>query len=481
MTKITGYSRVSHHTITGTGSTFAVPPSEDFTDGTWNVFGTELCLSEIGVSETDNKAYIRIGSNIKEFEFVGGTAGAEGLSDTLAIDNNSGAYDVIMGGATVIKSANSGGRIAGRIALDGSSVAGEVYITTDDGSEATSYLKLSGSGQTAELAGIPGYSYLSLGGNSQWLSMDSGTFNSIKVELNSSSTTFNVNVSDDSSGNGGDTIKVINNVNNNVSSDTGDKLATIIGANNGSIGTASYNTVILGGTNIIANTSNSVYVPDLYIQTNKSIKSANGGGQIDLDYSTNPNNVLISSDNGGYAESFIDLQSTSINIGVDGGGTSNIQIDSSGIVSYGNEFTVASGNAFVTGIAGSIQLASGTYSTYVQGLQFRKSNITNSSATSSTIATIPMVDGETITIEAKVNAVCTSPNRNYGARLMAVFLKYGGNIYQTSTTDIVAKDGFRDGTTCDIDTDGTNVRIRVTNGGGLTTRWVTTYDYLQSN
>lgn len=220
---------------------------------------------------------------------------------------------------------------------------------------------------------------------------------------------------------------------------------------------------------------------NIIMGTATSIKSNNGGGQIDLDYSTNPNNVLISSDNGGYGESFIDLQSTSVNIGVDGGGTSNIQIDSNGIVSYGNSFTVASGNAGPSAIAGTIQLASGTYSTYVQGLQFRKSTITNSSATSSTIATIPMVDGETITIEAKVNAVCTSPNRNYGARLMAVFLKYGGTIYQTSTTDIVAKDGFGDGTTCDIDTDGTNVRIRVTNGGGLTTRWVTTYDYLQSN
>jgi hypothetical protein len=215
--------------------------------------------------------------------------------------------------------------------------------------------------------------------------------------------------------------------------------------------------------------------------TRTVLKSSNGGGQIDLDYSTNPNNVLISSDNGGYAESYIDLQSNSVNIGVDGGGTTNIQVDSTGIVSYGNSFTVASGNAFVSAIAGTIQLASGTYSTYVQGLQFRKSSITNSSATSSTIATIPMVDGETITIEAKVNAVCTSPNRNYGARLMAVFLKYGGNIYQTGTTDILAKDGFGDGTTTTIDTDGTNIRIRVTNGGALTTRWVTTYDYLQSN
>lgn len=64
------YSRIAHHTLYGsTGLTFTIPPTEDFTDGSWNVNGTELFLSEIGVSEDDNKAYIRIGNNINEFNF----------------------------------------------------------------------------------------------------------------------------------------------------------------------------------------------------------------------------------------------------------------------------------------------------------------------------------------------------------------------------------------------------------------------------
>jgi len=68
------YSRIAHHTLYGsTGITFTIPPTEDFTDNTWDVNGTELFLSEIGVSEDDNKAFIRIGNNINEFKFNGAT------------------------------------------------------------------------------------------------------------------------------------------------------------------------------------------------------------------------------------------------------------------------------------------------------------------------------------------------------------------------------------------------------------------------
>lgn len=75
MAKITQYSRISHHTLAGSASaTFSIPPSEDFTDGSWNINGTELALSEIGVNEDAEKAFIRTGNTIKEFAFVGGTA-----------------------------------------------------------------------------------------------------------------------------------------------------------------------------------------------------------------------------------------------------------------------------------------------------------------------------------------------------------------------------------------------------------------------
>lgn len=95
MAKITQYSRISHHTITGSASaTFSVPASEDFTDGTWT--SRDLSLSEIGVNEDAGRAYIRIGSEVKEFEFAGGTFGAESLATTLAVGNTSGPNHIYM-------------------------------------------------------------------------------------------------------------------------------------------------------------------------------------------------------------------------------------------------------------------------------------------------------------------------------------------------------------------------------------------------
>jgi len=64
-------SRISHHTLTATGITFSVPSQEDFTisgSGSWTL--TDLAYSEIGVAETDGRAFIRIGDDIKEFQFT---------------------------------------------------------------------------------------------------------------------------------------------------------------------------------------------------------------------------------------------------------------------------------------------------------------------------------------------------------------------------------------------------------------------------
>ena len=79
MALISQFSRISHHTValsattSFSGKTFTVPGSEDFTLGGWTIY--DLALSEIGVDEFRNKAYIRIGNNINEFNFgTGGTS-----------------------------------------------------------------------------------------------------------------------------------------------------------------------------------------------------------------------------------------------------------------------------------------------------------------------------------------------------------------------------------------------------------------------
>jgi hypothetical protein len=87
MAKLTQYSRISHHTIYGlTGSTFSVPESEDFTDGTWDIY--DLALSEIGVNETDKKAYMRIDTEVKEFAWAGDRTA--GLTNSIIMSDDSG-------------------------------------------------------------------------------------------------------------------------------------------------------------------------------------------------------------------------------------------------------------------------------------------------------------------------------------------------------------------------------------------------------
>jgi len=87
MAKITQYSRISHHTIYGlTGSTFSVPSSEDFTDGTWTIY--DLALSEIGVNETDKKAYMRVDDEVKEFAWVKGES--TGATNSIIMSDSSG-------------------------------------------------------------------------------------------------------------------------------------------------------------------------------------------------------------------------------------------------------------------------------------------------------------------------------------------------------------------------------------------------------
>lgn len=92
---VSQYSRIAHHTLFGlTGSTFSVPASEDFTDGSWTIY--DLALSEFGVNEEDKKLYIRIKDEIKEIGFAASMSYSENLEQTLALGNNMGTYSIIM-------------------------------------------------------------------------------------------------------------------------------------------------------------------------------------------------------------------------------------------------------------------------------------------------------------------------------------------------------------------------------------------------
>lgn len=524
------YSRISHHAITTAGATFHVPLGEDFTiiGGTlsWNVTGIELADREFGINTTDNKVYLRIGSNINELLFVGGTGNDQSFAETLAINNNSQTYNVIMGTSTYIGSVNG----SGRIELDNSGGPGVINISNDGGAFTDEYLYLSNG--YIELSSFNTGAQLLIQAGDVKLDMIDGSNIGISsanmyVKLDETTKSFDVKGMYNGSGVQG-VIYVRDNATVNMSSGNTNKPGTIIGSKNSTIGTASYNTVVIGGDGINATTTNSVYVPDLYIQTAKSIKSTNGGGQIELDSTANgggPGSIYLSTDNGGYAETgmflepggngayiysydggiVLETNQSGISFIESGASSGQLRVSSSWlsvindaifvkdnlvtsvtasntskvatmISSQNSSFASAINNSVILG--GNNQRVSTSNTVSINHRQFLFASASNGTAGTTTLASISMADGQTITITAIVNARCTSPDRNLGAKLTAVFLKYGGTIYQTSTTDDITKDGFGDKTTATIDTDGTNVRIRITNGTGLTTNWYSSYDYL---
>jgi len=108
----TQYSRISHHTVAlsattlFSGSTFTVPGSE-LIDDTWSIY--DLALSEIGVDEFRDKAYIRIGSNIKELNLgTGTTVTTPTLTQVLTAGNTTSGKDVEVTSGDIIKGQNQG-------------------------------------------------------------------------------------------------------------------------------------------------------------------------------------------------------------------------------------------------------------------------------------------------------------------------------------------------------------------------------------
>lgn len=60
------------------------------------------------------------------------------------------------------------------------------------------------------------------------------------------------------------------------------------------------NSAVIGGGSINGSANDTVYVPNLNVQSGKVIKTDNGGGQIDLDYGGVANTLMISSDSGAF-------------------------------------------------------------------------------------------------------------------------------------------------------------------------------------
>lgn len=482
--------RIKRSTLTGVVPT--VPVSSDFTDGTW--LNTDIRAAEFFYNIPDQRLWIGTDTGSIEIPLVGGSAntiaqvlyagntldtgqiiqGIEGTSfinlddrfytehfttgSTSFIElNDSGATysstisntfdssDNIFNGSIII---NSGFNVQasdglGMLELDYFGTPGEISLSTDSGNQSESYLYLTPT--SSELVGGAGGS-ISLAGNITF-NMPSANKMQIRVGVNG----FNIDGRYNASG-AESIITFKDNFGSSLTTNNSTKPAILIGSQNSTVSAGVTNSVILGGVGINATYSNSVYVPDLYIQSSKAIKSSNGG-QLDLDFSSTANSVVLSNDNGLISKSYLYLLDNTALLAVP---NSSIYLDNNTIVLE----TVSSS------------------SVNINTRIFKAASTANATAATSTLASISMSNDQTLTIQVVLNAYCASPNRNLGITMMASFLKYGGTIYQTGTTSLITKDGFGDGSTGTIDTDGTNVRIRITNGSGITTNWNASYDYL---
>jgi YVTN family beta-propeller protein len=186
-----------------------------------------------------------------------GSGSTASLSQVLQVGNNSDIYSIIMGTSTSIRSARGGGRIE----LDKSGT-NSISITTDNGLQSEHGIILENSNSS-----IFSNNY------KQALKLWDGTGNT---------TLYN------SSGQGGillgvstgsvvstelDEVKIAFNAFTFSTTSNTPKQSVFIGTKNSKFEAGVENSVILGGQGLTASQSDSVYVPDLYIQNQKGIKT----------------------------------------------------------------------------------------------------------------------------------------------------------------------------------------------------------------
>jgi len=188
-----------------------------------------------------------------------GNLGTYSISQVLTVGNNTGTRSIIMGTATNIKSVNGGGKIE----LDRLSGTNSVLISSDNSSQAESYLLLKN--DSAKLAFNSSKQMIDLDGNGNQISIYNNNAGSILLGVDTGPLIYGQL----------DEIKITYNATATASTGDYNKNAVLIGSRNSKIGNGVVNTVVLGGVGFTASNSNSVYVPDLYIQNTKSLQSTN--------------------------------------------------------------------------------------------------------------------------------------------------------------------------------------------------------------
>jgi hypothetical protein len=209
------------------------------------------------------------------------SSGTPSISEVMQYGNNTGVYSLIMGTSTGISSA----RGSGQLSLDFGSTD-SVRLTNG-----TNTLQLSGTTNSITLT--PGTTF-SISNDTTLISGNifriSGSSTTAKTLIQSSNE-IDLRVFNGSN-------KILIRRNNTLSGVTSANIdsnsAILIGSRNSTIAINVNNTVVIGGTGIIATQSNSVYVPDIYIQNTKSIRTTSGSGYIKID---SENNIINNTNN----------------------------------------------------------------------------------------------------------------------------------------------------------------------------------------
>ena len=421
----------SRHRIKRSNLTGVVPTahtaSTDFTDGTW--LNTDLREAEFFYNIPDKKLWIGTGTSSIEIAQIGSTSSGNSLEQTLTIGNDSGANNIIMGTATVIKSTNGNFQIV-------PDVGGvDVRHSINNGNDTELFWNGDYLSIRSINSGIEVYGGVDI-------NINTGPNSSIYLDNSSISLTTNANTESISIGGGKITEK-----------------ATSINI------VAGYPSMLP-----IPSTPGSLYLSagtgSVYMASDAFMAS---GKTLNLDtYTTLKNTATIP----GTLNQF-DIKSSV------GTATASIQLTT----------------GLSTTIISTVQGISSTTTQEISengGLKMSHTNGTDSGLTyqkigavsTTTVGTFSMAsitfmaNDQSFSIRGQANGYCASPNRNMGATFYASFLKYGGVIYQNGTTDIVLKDGYGDGTTPKVWTDGTNIYISVRTFSALTSTFTTSYEIL---
>jgi len=201
---------------------------------------------------------------------IAGSSSPGSLAQTLAIGNSSGTHSINLGANCKIGTGMGGGQLRLDNGIGGANI---VNLSTDYGALAQSYLYMSNNTVTLQSVNAG----LSLTSASSNLQVNSS--NLISIRANNAFITLN-------------SLRVLDFTTSITPSAVGNRVNALISTSNSSFSKNVFNTVVLGGSGITGATSNSVYLPKLFVQDGGFVKGTAGTGQLTF---TNENEVFLSS------------------------------------------------------------------------------------------------------------------------------------------------------------------------------------------